>query len=65
MSKLLTSTEVAERVGYSVKHFQNAWRSIKGLPAPVRLQLASGGLSNPKWRESDVDAFLSNLSKVA
>ena len=62
---MLTTDEVAKRLGYSVKYFQNNWRKIKGLPDPHRHEYESGGKSHPKWDAGAIEAFLAGSKQAA
>lgn len=61
----LTASQVAARLGYNVKYFQNTWRNIKGLPAPHQHELVGGGKSRPRWDSAQIDAFAGKSLKAA
>jgi hypothetical protein len=61
----LTLKQVAARLDYSEKYFQNSWRKIVGLPQPHRHKLAGGGFSQPRWDADQIEAFAGQTQMAA
>lgn len=58
MSKLLSSTEVAAKIGYSIESFRKKIKFVDGFPKPVRIT----DKSHPKWREEDIEMFIKKVA---
>ncbi|MCX7186921.1 MAG: hypothetical protein NTW57_06670 [Methylophilales bacterium] len=52
---LLTQTQTAEKVGYKICQFTKVIKHQKNFPKPF----LAHAKANPKWRESDIDNYLS------
>lgn len=54
MSKLLSQTETAAKLGCSIENFRKKIKFINGFPKPIKFD----DKSHPKWREIDIDNYI-------
>lgn len=52
--KLLTITDIANKLGFSVGHTKQAIIKLDGFPTPIRITPKGA----PRWKESEIDAFI-------
>lgn len=55
MTKLLSNTETAERLGMSLSSLNRLRGSNPHFPRPLRF---AGPRGRPRWEEGDIDAFI-------
>jgi predicted DNA-binding transcriptional regulator AlpA len=60
----LSSEDTARYLGYSYHHFMHEIKTDPGFPKPSRRQTAKG-YGHPKWRRSELDAWLLGNIKAA
>ena len=62
MSKLLSNSEAARRLGVSLSGLYRLQRAGGDFPKPIRL---SGPRGKPQWAEDELDAFVLRRRRAA
>lgn len=56
--KLLTTSEVAQILGYKAKYVRDSLKYAPDFPKPIIHQNARGGYTQPRWRDDQIKAYV-------